>query len=120
MLSLVSTLIYIQKDTGARVGLNRAWLVAAMNSSWRSFIHADDRIGAARQWFHSLATGGAYCADYRLRRQDGTYRHFTAAALPIRNRAGKILIWLGISEDVHEDKLAEQNRHRAAGLSSVR
>jgi PAS domain S-box-containing protein len=155
MLSLVSTLISIQKHTRARVGLNRTWLtdlaeelpqlvwaadshgvktfcsrkylgytgaeaVSAMNSSWQSFIHPDDRIEAARQWFRSLATGEPYGAEYRLRRQDGTYRHFTAAALPIRNKSGKILSWLGISKDVHEEKLAEQNRHRAAGLSSVR
>jgi PAS domain S-box-containing protein len=154
MLSLVSTLISIQKHTRARVGLNRTWLtdlteglpqlvwaadshgvktfcsrkyleytgaetVSAMNSAWQSFIHPDDRIGAARRWFHSLATGEPYSAEYRLRRQDGTYRHFTAAALPIRNRSGRISSWLGISKDVHEDKLAEQHRHRLAGLSFV-
>jgi PAS domain S-box-containing protein len=154
MLSLLSTLISIQKHTRARVGLNRTWLtdlteelpqlvwaadshgvktfcsrkylaytgaetVSDMNSSWQSFIHPDDRIGAARQWFHSLATGDPYSAEYRLRRQDGTYRHFTAAALPIRKRSGKISSWLGVSKDVHEERVAEQNRHRAAGLSSV-
>jgi PAS domain-containing protein len=95
MLSLLSTLISIQKHTGARGGLNRTWLtelteelpqlvwaadshgvktfcsrkyleytgaetVSAMNSTWQSFIHPDDRIGAARRWFHSLATGEPY------------------------------------------------------------
>jgi PAS domain S-box-containing protein len=155
MLSLVSTLISIQKHTKGRVGLKRTWLtelteehpqlvwaadfhgvktfcsrkylaytgaetVSAMNASWQSFIHPDDRVGEAQKWFQSLATGEPYGAEYRLRRQDGTYRHFTPAALPIRNRSGKISSWLGISKDVHEDKMAEQNRQRATGLSSVR
>ena len=94
--------------------------VTAMNSSWQSFIHHDDRSAAAQRWFDSLRTGESYSAEYRLRRHDGVFRYFVAAALPIRDGSGKVLSWLGISKDVHQEKLAEQNRHRSAGLSSVR
>jgi PAS domain S-box-containing protein len=111
---------------GVKTFCNRRYLqytgaesVSAMNSSWQSFIHPDDRVGVARQWFHSLDTGAPYCAEYRLLRRDGTYRHFSAAALPICDRAGRISSWLSISKDVHEDKLAEQLRNQATALAFV-
>lgn len=97
-----------------------AGTVSDINSSWRSFIHPDDRVEVTRRWFHSRDTGEPYRAEYRLRRHDGAYRHFVGAALPVTNRAGVISSWLGISNDVHAEKVAEQAQHRAIRLSSMR
>jgi PAS domain S-box-containing protein len=119
-------LVWTAQASGAKTFCSRKYLeftgaksVSEMDSCWQNYIHPDDRSEVARRWFHSLETGDAYKADYRLRRNDGIYRYFSAAALPVRNRAGLVLSWLGISNDIHDEKLAEQVRQQEIGLSSV-
>ncbi len=77
---------------------------------WNDMFHPDDQDRAWGVWRHSLATGDPYQIEYRLRHFDGTYRWVLGRALPIRDAAGAITRWFGTCTDIHEQKLALEER----------
>lgn len=77
---------------------------------WNNMFHADDQERAWDLWRHSLATGDPYQIEYRLRHFDGTYRWVLGRALPIRDGEGNITRWFGTCTDIHEQKLAFEER----------
>ncbi len=78
--------------------------------AWNGMFHADDQERAWTRWRHSLATGEPYQIEYRLRHRDGTYRWVLGRALPIRDAEGRITRWFGTCTDIHEQKLALEER----------
>ena len=94
---------------------------------WNDMFHAEDQERAWTVWRHSLETGDPYQIEYRLRHHDGTYRWVLGRALPIRNADGRITRWFGTCTDIHEQKLAIEERevisqelsHRIKNIFSV-
>lgn len=78
--------------------------------AWNGMFHHDDQERAWTRWRHSLATGEPYQIEYRLRHHDGTYRWVLGRALPIRDAEGRITRWFGTCTDIHEQKLALEER----------
>lgn len=68
---------------------------------WLAALHPDDRETARAAWSQALE-GGGFEVEYRVRRQDGTYRWFQTRAAPVRDPAGDIVEWLGTSTDIDE------------------
>ena len=79
-------------------------------AGWNNMFHPDDRERAWTVWRHSLSTGDPYQIEYRLRHFDGTYRWVLGRALPIRDDTGQITRWFGTCTDIHEQKLALEER----------
>ena len=77
---------------------------------WQQFLHPDDRAETARLWQHSLATGEANLREQRFRRADGEYRWHLSRTVPMRDAAGKVVMWIGSSTDIHEGKEADQRK----------
>ncbi|MEH3035126.1 MAG: PAS domain-containing protein [Sphingomonas adhaesiva] len=106
--------------TGAPVGTTDG-------EGWNDMFHAEDRDRAWAVWRRSLETGAPYQIEYRLRHRDGTYRWVLGRALPIRDEDGRITRWIGTCTDVHEQKLALEERevisqelsHRIKNIFSV-
>jgi PAS domain S-box-containing protein len=78
--------------------------------AWNDVFHPDDRERAWARWRHSLATGDPYEIEYRLIHVDGNYRWVLGRALAIRNERGAITRWFGTCTDIHEQKLAMEER----------
>ena len=72
--------------------------------------HPDDQDRAWAIWRQSLETGEPYNIEYRLRHFDGTYRWVLGRALPVRDEGGAIQRWFGTCTDIHEQKLAYEER----------
>jgi PAS domain S-box-containing protein len=95
--------------------------------AWNGMFHPDDQERAWASWRHSLATGEPYSIEYRLRHRDGTYRWVLGRALPLRDADGAITRWFGTCTDIHERKLASEERevisqelsHRIKNIFSV-
>lgn len=79
-------------------------------AGWNNMFHPDDQERAWTIWRHSLATGEPYQIEYRLRHFDNTYRWVLGRALPIRDDDGRITRWFGTCTDIHEQKLALEER----------
>ncbi len=95
--------------------------------AWNDMFHPDDRERAWTVWRHSLATGDPYEIEYRLRDAGGEYRWVLGRALPMRGPDGAIDRWFGTCTDIHETKLALEQReiishelsHRIKNIFSV-
>lgn len=78
--------------------------------AWNGMFHPEDQERAWTAWRHSLATGEPYQIEYRLRHRDGLYRWVLGRALPIRDGDDRIVRWFGTCTDIHEQKLALEER----------
>ncbi len=74
--------------------------------------HPADRAYLRREWQISLRSGRPFDAEFRVRQADGNYRWVRSRSWPRRNEAGDIIRWYGVTEDVHEHKLAQQQLQR--------
>ena len=81
---------------------------------WNNMFHPEDQERAWAVWQNSLATGEPYQIEYRLRHHSGDYRWTLGLALPIRDANGTILRWIGTCTDIHETKLAAEERELVA------
>ena len=74
-----------------------------------NLFHKEDRERALAAWMHSVTTGEDFAIDVRLvRAADGAARWWHLRALPLRDESGAIERWLGVGNDVHESRMAEQ------------
>ena len=78
----------------------------------REVLHPEEADRVIEAWVHCLRTGEAYQSEHRLRRHDGVYRWFRAAARPCRDSSGRITGWYGVTLDIDDQKQAEE-RYRA-------
>ncbi|MCX7399321.1 MAG: PAS domain S-box protein [Planctomycetales bacterium] len=83
---------------------------------WTQFIHPDDVEGHVRAWKKSIENGEAFEFESRFRRFDGVYRWHFSRALPMRDQAGAIVMWVGSNTDIDDIKQAEA----ALQISEVR
>lgn len=81
---------------------------------WNGMFHPDDQDIAWQTWRHSLASGEPYQIEYRLRHHTGQYRWTLGRALPIRDEQGRIVRWIGTCTDIHESRLAAEERELVA------
>jgi PAS domain S-box-containing protein len=82
---------------------------------WNGMFHPQDQQMAWQRWRHSLETGEPYEIEYRLRHRSGTYRWVLGRAQPLRDKDGTILRWYGTCTDIHEIKIAEEQRQLMLG-----
>ncbi|NJL08746.1 MAG: PAS domain-containing protein [Methylacidiphilales bacterium] len=80
----------------------------------RALLHPDDEARVEQGWQHALASGEPFDIEGRLRRHDGQYRWTLGRALPMRNAAGEIERWFGTCTDIHDLKVAEEQRELIA------
>jgi PAS domain S-box-containing protein len=80
--------------------------------SWSDTVHPEDRDRVVKA-FKRDAARGAYDEIYRIQRPDGTARWIHDRAYPIKDEKGKVWRVAGISEDITDLKLVEEELSRA-------
>ena len=82
----------------------------AAQNNWESLVPPSDLAEGLARWRESLITGEDYQAEFRLRRaSDGMDRWHLSRAVPIRDRSGEIVEWIGTNTDIHDRKIAQLN-----------
>ena len=66
-------------------------------------IHPDDLQSGKELWTRALASGEPAHVEVRVRRADGVYRWHHVIALPLRDRNGALVRWLGTSTDIQDE-----------------
>lgn len=87
---------------------------------WRQFLHPEElkHVLAVRR--HSLETGDPYEITYRLRNgRTGAYHWFLTRAMPMRDKTGQIIEWLGTSTDIDEQKQIEEALRQSQERASL-
>jgi PAS domain S-box-containing protein/putative nucleotidyltransferase with HDIG domain len=80
---------------------------------WLTLVHPGDVERARLAWEHAAETQTEYALEYRLRRFDGAFRWHAVRALPLRNAAGDVTIWIGTATDIEDQKQQECSLRRA-------
>ncbi|MBD9355480.1 PAS domain S-box protein [Methylomonas albis] len=78
-----------------------------LGAGWTKAIHPDDVAAAVERWQSAVENGKAFSNLHRIRRFDGAWRWMNVRAVPIRNKQGHILEWMGMGQDVTVQKQAE-------------
>lgn len=87
---------------------------------WRQSVHPDDVEENVRVWQHSIDTGVAFDFEQRFLHADGQYRWHISRAVPLRDDAGRIRLWVGSNTDIDEKKRSrDELRQLAAALSEA-
>jgi PAS domain S-box-containing protein len=85
-------------------------------SKWSRMVNPDDIGAAAATWAKALSEGIAYQTEFRLRREDGSFRWHLARALPIKDKTSEITRWIGTNTDIDDYKAIaaelEESRQR--------
>lgn len=119
MADSIDQMIWVTRPDGFHEYYNRRWYEytgvpegSTDGEAWNGMFHPDDQQRAWNRWRRSLATGEPYEIEYRLRRNDGQYRWTLGRALPVRDSEGRIVHWFGTCTDIHDQKLAAEERER--------
>ena len=101
--------------------------VEALGYGWHEAIHHEDREPTMARFFSVVEHGKVFSHEYRIRRQDGSYRWFLVRAGPIHDETGQIAQCYGAVTDIDDlRKLQERQavmvdelQHRTRNLLTV-
>jgi PAS domain S-box-containing protein len=115
----ISQLTWMAEPDGTPFWYNRRWYdytslspEESCGDGWKSVFHPEhiDRVVEGMQLARD---GGASWEDtIPLRGKDGSYRWFLSRSMPVRDRDGRIVRWLGTNTDVTEKKMADDEREK--------
>jgi diguanylate cyclase (GGDEF)-like protein/PAS domain S-box-containing protein len=77
----------------------------AYGTGWTRALHPADLPAARQAWAVALRSRTSLDVEYRLAMLNGTYRWFRARGTPRPNEGGRIMLWYGSIEDIHDRKL---------------
>jgi PAS domain S-box-containing protein len=88
-----------------------AWTgTTGLGDSWAQGLHPADREATFAAWGRSVATGEPYDIEHRVRYRDGGHRWARSRAFPRYDGEGRICLWYGTTEDIHERKVGEEHQ----------
>ena len=70
-------------------------------------MHPEDREKIMSGWRRNLEQGEPVTSTYRLRHHSGQWRWNQARTAPVKDNAGRILSWMGMNIDIHDQREAE-------------
>jgi PAS domain S-box-containing protein len=104
---------YVNKRFTDVTGASVDDIIAPDGAFSLSVIHPDDKAAAAQAVARSFSTGAPYVILYRQLRRGGMYRWTETRAEPLRDEAGAILQWYGVSVDI-DDMICAQEALRGS------
>jgi len=104
---------YVSKRFTEITGATLEDITAPDGSPSLSVVYDEDRPAAVEAFKRSCETGAPYVQRYRQLRQGGIYRWTETRAEALRDDAGNILQWYGVSVDIHEMMTAQEALRRS-------
>ncbi len=92
---------------------------ATTGGGWKYLIHPEDLEDFSYKAGDCLKTGEEFYKEVRLKRNsDGLYRWHICRATAIRDKDDKIILWVGLANDIHDQKLKEQKKDEFISIAS--
>ena len=76
-------------------------------TDWSLAIHIEDWPGFLSAWTQTRLAAIPFEREARLKKKDGTYRCHLMRAVPVRNKLGQVINWVGSATDIEDQKRAE-------------
>lgn len=116
----IPSIVWTAAPDGSLTYTNQRWLeycgvTAEQNArGWPGLVlHPDDRERCLSEWMAALRDGSEYEIEVRNRRYDGVYRWFITRAVPLRDAEGHVVAWFGVTTDIHDQKLMQDQLREA-------
>jgi len=77
-------------------------------TGWLNAVHPEDRERTKQIWARAVNDRSLYDVEYRVRRNDGEYRHFAVRGVPVLQDNGSVAEWVGTCTDITERKRVDQ------------
>jgi PAS domain S-box-containing protein len=115
----IAQLAWMADAKGTVIWRNKRWqsysgsaMEMVEGSSWEKLLHPDYIQPFAEKMNYSLRAGEYLEDTIPLRGQDGQYRWFLSAVVPILNKDGGVWRWFGTHTDITRQREAEENLRR--------
>jgi PAS domain S-box-containing protein len=102
-------ILWVCRPNGATHYISPQWVAYTgapldlhLDHGWFDFLHPDDRAPALEAWREAVAKVVTFKAEFRVRSADGGYRWFESISVPVRDRAGAVVRWMGSTSDVND------------------
>ena len=89
-----------------------------LEKGWLPIVHPDEREAVRQQWEAAVKSGQDFITEHRFRRFDGVYRWQLTRAVPQKDAAGNIEMWVGASADIDEIKELDQQKDYFISVAS--
>lgn len=116
----IPSMLWISALDGTITYANRRWLeyrgltALPVGSQWPDIeVHGDDRESWLAEWRAHLESGERFEVEARHRRHDGSFRWFLTRAVPRRSATGELVCWFGVTTDIHDQKVMQQQLREA-------
>ena len=106
-IQLNGVISYINKQWSDWSGLT---LEEINTGGWARVFHPEDAEKVARGWTEAFEGNQVYIGECRIKNPDGGYSWFTLKTVPVKNKKGKVELWIGTATDIHDKKIAEQQK----------
>jgi len=83
---------------------------------WKDLVHPDERDEVARSWDRARETATPWRMEYRLLLGSANDAWFQGEAVPVRDEAGELALWVGMLIDVTDRKAAEDRLSSSEAL----
>ncbi len=107
-------IVWITTAEGQNVYFNRQWteytglsLEESYGDGWNEPFHPSDKQRAWEAWQNAVINDGTYSLECQLRKYDGSYRWWLIRGVPVHDKEGKIIKWIGTCTDIQNIKETE-------------
>jgi PAS domain S-box-containing protein len=115
VIDTIPALVWSARPDGSNTYVNKRFVEytgssaeQTAGSGWQALVHPDDLERHAAKWLEAIATGKPHENEVRSRRSDGQYRWQLDRGVPLRDEAGNIVKWYGVTTDIEDRKRAEE------------
>jgi PAS domain S-box-containing protein len=106
---------WVSLPSGEIIFYNSSWynytgldFEQSKSSGWQNVVHPHDLQETIHAILTSLTTGDTFEIENRFKRWDGEYCWHLNRAMPVKNEAGEISLWVGTATDINARKQAEE------------
>ncbi len=124
-LNEITELVWTADPEGKSFFFNRAWKTFTGRSyqelkdkNWTDVVHPEDQEDTCHKWLYAIHSGKMLTIEHRLRGKDGTYCWYLTRIVPQFNVGGKLLMWVGNSTNIHENKMVEEQKDEFISIAS--
>jgi len=114
-IELDGTTSYINKQWADWSGLT---LEEINQGGWDKVFHPDDTEIVTKGWMDAFANKKMYVGECRIKNPDGGYSWFTLKIVPVKNDKDDVELWIGTATDIHDKKIAEQQKDEFISIAS--
>jgi PAS domain S-box-containing protein len=125
-------MVWLTDANGSHVYYNHRWYEytglseeESLGFGFTNALHPEDKERTLKSWERAWRNGEPYEIEYRFySRARNEYRWFLGRAVPVRDKKGKVVQWIGTCTDIEEQKVIEAelerlNEERAAVIEEV-